>query len=236
MSPRAPLKAYDCGVLSSDDEENSSEFNESGSDQEGEFVCMVCKHKKMKDKVTTYEKNGTTFATCKECRNSRNRIKALVQTDKSYQRAWEAMGTQPGAKNSFVAKCHHAMGEHLSARFEKHINKMEHRSVTDGRVEGGRLLMSPEVEALYAGFPEERKKELIDCHKRNAFAEKSRITGVNKYYSDDVKQTHEGCRKRAIEITQDVRQDMNLKKPRAPRQKNKLKSVSQPRAARFRQI
>ena len=53
---------------------------------------------------------------------------------KSYQAAWEAMGSK---RNSFIAKSHHAMGEHLGAEFLKHTVQEELRSIMDNRTEGG---------------------------------------------------------------------------------------------------
>ena len=86
----------------------------------------MCKHKKRADKVTQYKKGDVVYCTCKDSRSTKNRISSLVKTNAAYQRAWEAMGSQHCEKKSFIAKCHHAMGEHLSARFDKHICKKEH--------------------------------------------------------------------------------------------------------------
>ena len=137
-SPRGPLTRDDCCGISSDEEEPYSQTSEGSSDEESELTCLICKHRRSEEKMTTYTKGNKTFATCKQCRNTKNRIHTLVKVNDTYKRAWEAMGSQAGSKNSFISKCHHAMGEHLSANFDKFIKKQStDQSLTIGlKVEG----------------------------------------------------------------------------------------------------
>ena len=145
---------------------------DSGSDEEATKRCNVCKHRKEDHKLVTFISKGHEYATCKECKNTRNRLTKLVSSDETYLKAWEAMGGQSGGRNEFISKCHHAMGDNLQAMLDKQILHTAHRSVTDDRKEGGRLLLSPEVERLYKDFGDVRCVELSNLHKANAFFEK----------------------------------------------------------------
>lgn len=72
--------------------------------------------------------------------------------------------------------------------------------------------MSPEVEDIYAKFPEGRREELVELHKKNAFAEKSKVTGLNKYFPDEAHRTRRGTRKRSIDVEQGINQREKVKK------------------------
>ena len=130
LSPRGPLTSDDVEML-----ENSESGNDASSDEGGELIRIVCKRHKTKEHATSWTRGESTYARCKGCINAKNQIIKFVNGDgKSYQAAWEAMGSK---RNSFIAKSHHAMGEHLGAEFRKHTMKEELRSVMDNRTEGG---------------------------------------------------------------------------------------------------
>ena len=97
--------------------------------------------------------------------------------------------------------------------------------------------MSPEVEDIYAKFPEGRREQLVELHKKNAFAEKSKVTGLNKYFPDEAHRTRRGTRKRSIDVEQGINQREKVKNSRArqPRAAGR-KEDCQPMAARFRQL
>ena len=66
---------------------------------------------------------------------------------------------------------------------------------------------------LYKDFGD-RKDELIALHKANAFAERSSITGINKYYPDNVARTRTGIRQRDVRASMTCKQEEKLKAKR----------------------
>ena len=212
--PRPPLSQSDIVELEGGIHgvDSRDAVGDSGSDEGGTFQCMVCKRHKLESHVTSFTVKGKTYCRCKACINSRSNITKFIQNDDETRKRWEAMGSQPGQKNEFIARCHHAMGSDIKAVFKKYIDHEGSRSVMDERDEGGRLLLSPDVEKLYEGYPQGRREDLIALHKANGFAETSRLTGANKYFSDTVSYSRHAERKVSQRARQAVEQDGAVKK------------------------
>ena len=221
--PRPPLSKSDLVELEGDVHSfNRDAVGDSGSEEGGTFQCMVCKRHKLESHVTTFTVRGKTYCRCKACVNAKANIAKFIQTDEETRNRWEAMGSMPGQKNEFIARCHHAMGVDIKAIFKKSIDHEGSRSVMDEREEGGQLLLSPDVEKLYEGYPQTRREELIALHKANGFAEKSTLTGANKYLSDQVSCSRHAERKVSQHVRQAVEQDGAVKRrpiPGGPRTK-----------------
>ena len=221
---RPPLLRSDLVELEGDIDgvDSRAAMGDSGSEEGGTFQCMVCKRHKLESHVTTFTVRGKTYCRCKACVNAKANIAKFIQTDEETRNRWEAMGSMPGQKNEFIARCHHAMGVDIKAIFKKSIDHEGSRSVMDEREEGGRLLLSPDVEKLYEGYPQARREELIALHKANGFAEKSTLTGANKYFSDQMSCSRHAERKVSQHVRQAVEQDGAVKGrpiPRGPRTK-----------------
>ena len=71
---------------------------------------------------------------------------------------------------------------------------------------------------LYKDFGD-RKDELIALHKANGLAERSSITGINKYYPDNVARTRTGIRQRDVRANMTCKQEEKLKPKRTITQK-----------------
>ena len=223
--PRGPLRLED--VVDVDEGASDPQVGDSGSDSEsGESVrvCNICRHRKKKGKVSTTTIKDKDYTTCKLCKRARAKIMVQTTHDEAWKEAWEGMA----GKNQFIAKCHHAMGSQVAALLDKYVTDTNARSVMDERAEGGRLLNSPEVEEKYKAFGEPRAAELAALHKANAFAERSTITGINKYYPDTTEKVRTCTRKRTIECVQTVSRRDKVKPVRVPALAGAKRSKAQP--------